>query len=55
MNRENPQANDEEQMRAFWRQWNKRITKLEAEKEKRNKLGRLKYDYNSSRNRRIFI
>ena len=39
MNRENPQANDEEQMRAFWRQWNKRITELEAEKEAKEESG----------------
>nr|WP_295970730.1 aromatic ring-hydroxylating dioxygenase subunit alpha [uncultured Bacillus sp.] len=39
MNRENPQANDEAQMRAFWRQWNKRITKLETEQEATAKSG----------------
>ena len=33
MNREHPQANDENQMRAFWREWNRRIEKAESEKE----------------------
>jgi p-cumate 2,3-dioxygenase alpha subunit len=33
MNRENPQANDEVQMRAFWREWNRRIVGKETEKE----------------------
>ena len=32
MNREVPQATDEAQMRAFWRQWNKLITNEEAKK-----------------------
>lgn len=42
MNRENPQANDEAQMRAFWRQWNKRITELEAEQEAKKESGEVK-------------
>jgi p-cumate 2,3-dioxygenase alpha subunit len=33
MNREVPQATDEAQMRAFWREWNDRVTFLEAKKE----------------------
>ena len=33
MNREQPHATDEEQMRSFWRQWNKVITKVEAKEE----------------------
>ncbi|MEH6941301.1 aromatic ring-hydroxylating oxygenase subunit alpha [Bacillus sp. JJ722] len=33
MNREVPQATDEAQMRAFWREWNERITYAEAQKE----------------------
>jgi p-cumate 2,3-dioxygenase subunit alpha len=33
MNRENPQANDEEQMRGFWREWNKLITEHEEKTE----------------------
>ena len=42
MNRENPQANDEAQMRAFWRQWNKRITELEAEQEAKEESGEVR-------------
>ncbi|MCQ6282675.1 Rieske 2Fe-2S domain-containing protein [Bacillus sp. EB600] len=33
MNRDVPQATDEAQMRAFWREWNDRITFAEAKKE----------------------
>ena len=33
MNREIPQANDEAQMRAFWREWNKLITEHEEKTE----------------------
>ncbi len=33
MNREQPQATDEEQMRSFWRRWNEVITKQEAKEE----------------------
>lgn len=38
MNREIPQATDEAQMRAFWREWNERITKAEIEKEVTQKV-----------------
>lgn len=43
MNRAIPQATDEAQMRAFWRQWNERITKAEAEKaaDKKEEVGRV--------------
>ena len=47
MKREVPQATDEAQMRAFWRQWNKLITN---EKLKRQKLGGLTHEYNTSGN-----
>ena len=33
MNREQPHATDEEQMRSFWRKWNKIITKEDAKEE----------------------
>ena len=33
MNREQPHATDEEQMRSFWRKWNKIITKAEEKEE----------------------
>lgn len=41
MNRDVPQATDEAQMRAFWRQWNKLITAEEAKREeKKEEVGR---------------
>jgi p-cumate 2,3-dioxygenase subunit alpha len=41
MNREVPQATDEAQMRAFWRQWNKLITAEEAKREEqKEEVGR---------------
>ena len=48
-----PQATDEAQMRAFWRQWNKLITEHEEAKQKKLKKqvrGGLMYEYNTSRN-----
>ena len=33
MNREQPHATDEEQMRSFWRKWNEIITKEDAKEE----------------------
>ncbi|MBT2739944.1 aromatic ring-hydroxylating dioxygenase subunit alpha [Bacillus sp. ISL-77] len=38
MNREIPQATDEEQMRAFWREWDKRMTVAESKKEEAGKV-----------------
>ncbi len=48
MNREVPQATDEAQMRAFWRQWNELITNEEAKKAE--SWGGLTHEYNTSGN-----
>ena len=38
MNREVPTATDEAQMRAFWHEWNDRITFAEAKKEEARRV-----------------